>query len=141
MLGFRQQGETVARLEEEEEEEEEEESDYEEEIENEDTIKKRKEKKNRRRGGMMRTLRDVSTVRVGEDGFDEDVSICAACGEAPIPCNAFVARRCGCSYCYYCAATRLEECKAEGNWKGFACENCATRINSFRRVNLRTIDA
>ena len=29
----------------------------------------------------MRTLRDVSTVRVGEDGFDEDVSICAACGE------------------------------------------------------------
>jgi len=139
VLGFRQQGETVARLEEEEEEEEE--SDYEEEIENEDTIKKRKEKKNRRRGGMMRTLRDVSTVRVGEDGFDEDVSICAACGEAPIPCNAFVAKRCGCSYCYYCAATRLEECKAEGNWKGFACENCATRINSFRRVNLRTIDA
>ena len=142
MLGFRQQGgEAAARLEESDDDEEEEEE--EEEIEDEDTNRrKRKEKKsNKRLGGMMvRTIRDASTVRIGEDGFDEDVAICAACGDAPIPCNAFVAKRCGCSYCYYCAAARLEECKAEGNWKGFACENCATRINSFRRINLKTIE-
>ena len=143
VLGFRQQGgEAAARLEGEESDDDEEEEE-EEEIEDEDTNRrKRKEKKsNKRLGGMMvRTIRDASTVRIGEDGFDEDVAICAACGDAPIPCNAFVAKRCGCSYCYYCAAARLEECKAEGNWKGFACENCATRINSFRRINLKTIE-
>ena len=141
VLGFRQQGgEAAARLEESDDDDEEE---KEKEIENEDANRrKRKEKKsNKRLGGMMvRTIRDASTVRIGEDGFDEDVAICAACGDAPIPCNAFVAKRCGCSYCYYCAAARLEECKAEGNWKGFACENCATRINSFRRINLKTIE-
>ena len=140
VLGFRRGGDG-SNIDEEGDEEEEEE-----EIEDEDAIRKRKEKKqnskNRMLGGMMmtRTLRDVSAVRVGEDGFDEDVAVCAACGDEPVPCNAFVAKRCGCSYCYYCAAARLEECKAEGNWKGFACENCATRINSFRRVNLKTIE-
>ena len=142
VLGFRQQGgEAAARLEGEESDDDD--DDEEEEIEDEDTNRrKRKEtKSNKRLGGMtVRTIRDASTVRIGEDGFDEDVAICAACGDAPIPCNAFVAKRCGCSYCYYCAAARLEVCKAEGNWKGFACENCATRINSFRRINLKTIE-
>ena len=94
----------------------------------------------KRNGIEHNMIRDKSKTNVDTEGFDTDIAVCAACGDVPLHCNAFVARRCGCSYCYYCAAVRLEHAKLNGDWKGFACENCATRINSFRRINIRTVD-